>query len=163
MSIFYSFCSWKYQKIPSKVEYFSKFEEIFPFGPDCQNASKTTNPFGKFGQGSIWNPTIFNIICWVEGKIISSTMFQVLLFFIISCKILSKNPFNLFFYNFTKIKSFECPMSNQQHTVLFSIYQNRLSDTWSVRRVTQRIILKIVRFLFYSLFSYWFSSFKLHN
>ena len=38
-------------------------------------------------------------------------------------------------------------MSSQQPTVLFSIYQNRPSDTWSVRQVTQRIILKIVRFL----------------
>ena len=35
---------------------------------------------------------------------------------IISCKILCKKPFNLFFYNFTKIKipSFECPKSNFQ-------------------------------------------------
>ena len=36
--------------------------------------------------------------CWVDGTIVSSTkrlMFQVLFFFIISCKILCKNPFNL--------------------------------------------------------------------
>ena len=43
-------------------------------------------------------------------------MFQVLFFFMISCKILFKNPFNLFsyfFYKITniKIKSFECPKS----------------------------------------------------
>ena len=43
-------------------------------------------------------------------------MFQVLFFFMISCKIPCKNPFNLFsyfFYKITKIKikSFECPKS----------------------------------------------------
>ena len=43
-------------------------------------------------------------------------MFQVIFFFMISCKILCKNPFNLFsyfFYKITKIKikSFECPKS----------------------------------------------------
>ena len=51
--------------------------------------------------------------CWVAGTNDSSTkrlIFQVLFFFIISCKILCKNHFNLF-YNFikVKIKSFECP------------------------------------------------------
>ena len=38
---------------------------------------------------------------WVDGTIVSLTkrlMFQVLFFFIISCKILCKNPFNLFSY-----------------------------------------------------------------
>ena len=56
--------------------------------------------------------------CWVHGTIVSSTkclMFHVLFFFIISCKILNKNPFILFsfLYNFAKvkIKSFECPKS----------------------------------------------------
>ena len=34
-------------------------------------------------------------------------MFQVLFFFMISCKILFKNPFNLFSYFF--YKDFECP------------------------------------------------------
>ena len=54
-----------------------------------------------------------------DGTNESSTkrlMFQVLFFFMISCKILCKNPFNLFsyfFYKITKIKikSFECPKS----------------------------------------------------
>ena len=48
----------------------------------------------------IWNPTIFNIIRWFAGTNDSSTkglMFQVLFFFIISFKILCKNPLNLFF------------------------------------------------------------------
>ena len=58
-------------------------------------------------------------------------MFQVLFFFIISCKILCKNRFNLFscffFYNFTKIKikSFECPKSIRNRP---SVSYWRLSD-----------------------------------
>ena len=50
---------------------------------------------------NIKNPTIFNIIRWVAGTIVSLTkhlIFQVLFSFIISCKILCKNPFKLFFY-----------------------------------------------------------------
>ena len=66
-----------------------------------------------------WNPTIFNIIHLVawsmerSRRLTKHLMFQVSFVFIISCKILCKNPFNLFFYNFTKIKikSFECPKS----------------------------------------------------
>ena len=48
----------------------------------------------------ITNPTIFNIIRWVNGTNESSPkrlMFQVFIFFIISCKILCKNPFLFFF------------------------------------------------------------------
>ena len=64
------------------------------------------------------------------------------IFFIISCKILCKNPFNLYFSFFITI---------QQPTVLFSIYQN---NTWTIRHLvnetidpaTQRVILKIVGF-----------------
>ena len=48
-------------------------------------------------------------------------MFQVLYFFKISRKIFCKNPFNLFFYNFTKIKIILEP-----------------SDAWSMRWSTQR-------------------------
>ena len=59
------------------------------------------------------------LVCWADGTNDSWTkllMFQVLFFFIKSCKILCKNPFNLFlllFYKITKmkIKSFECPNS----------------------------------------------------
>ena len=53
--------------------------------------------------------------CWVAGTIVKHLMFQVLFFYIISCKILCKTPFNLYFYFFIhnfiemKIKSFECP------------------------------------------------------
>ena len=56
----------------------------------------------------------YNTLCrCVDGTIVSldkRLMFHVLFFFIISCKILCKNIFILF-YNFTKIKSFECPKS----------------------------------------------------
>ena len=55
---------------------------------------------------------------WADGTNDSLTkrlMFQVLFFFITSCKILCKIPFNLFlFFNKIskmKIKSFECPKS----------------------------------------------------
>ena len=62
-----------------------------------------------------------SILGWWDDR----PMDQLLLFFIISCKIICKNPFN---NNFTKIriKSFEC----QQLTVLFSIYQN---NNWTIR------------------------------
>ena len=64
--------------------------------------------------------------CWVGGTIASLTkhlMFQVLFFFIISCKILCKNPFNsIFFYYFTKIKSSECPKSKPAtHCFIFNL------------------------------------------
>ena len=68
-------------------------------------------------------------------------------FFIISCKILCKNRFNLFFYNFTKmkVKSFECPKSIRN-------YEKK--NAWNIRRLvnesfvpaSQRIILKNVGF-----------------
>ena len=76
------------------------------------------------------NPTIFIIICWIVGTNDSSTkrlMFQVLFFFIISCKILGKNCFN-FFYNFTKIKikSFECAKSIRNY---------EKNNAWNIRRL----------------------------
>ena len=63
-------------------------------------------------------------------------MFQVLFFFIISCKILCKNCFNLFSYNFTKIKikSFECPKSIRiMKKIILGI-----SDAWSMSRSSHR-------------------------
>ena len=104
------------------------------------------------------NPTIFNIIRWVAGLLGRSSHWPSVwcskyFFFIISCKILSKNPFKLFFqifYNFTKIKikSFECPKSIRNY---------EKNNAWSIRRLvdesfvpsTQRIILKIVGFFVY--------------
>ena len=69
---------------------------------------------------------------WSEGPKNSSTkhlMFQVLFFFIISFIILCKNSFNfflLFFYNFTKIKSFECPKSKPaNHCFIFNLSINQ--------------------------------------
>ena len=69
---------------------------------------------------------------WVDGIIVSLTkclIFQVLFFFMISCKILCKNPFNLFsylFYKITKIeiKSFEC----------LKVYKKyKKNNTWNIR------------------------------
>ena len=75
-----------------------------------------------------------------DGTNDSSTkrlMFQVLFFFMISWKILCKNPFNLFSYFFIqlqKIKSFECPKS------IKSIKKIILgtSDSWSTIRLSHR-------------------------
>ena len=56
---------------------------------------------GKLPGKNIMNLTICNIIRWDDGTIVSVTkslMFQVLFVFIISCKTLCKNPFNLFSY-----------------------------------------------------------------
>ena len=86
----------------------------------------------------------YNTLCrWVDGKIISLTkclMFQVLFLFVISCKVLCKNPFNYFFYNFTKIKikSFECPKSirNYEKKIMLGT-----SDVWSLSSLSQRAII----------------------
>ena len=78
-------------------------------------------------QKKIKDSAFSNIIHWVNGTIVSSNkglMFQVLFFFIISCKILYKNLFNLFFYNFTRIeiKSFHCSKSKPAtHCFIFNL------------------------------------------
>ena len=85
------------------------------------------------------NPTIYNIIHWFAGTNDSSTkclMLQVLFFFIISCKILCRNPFNLYFYKITKIKikSFECPKSIKN-------YKKKIfgtSNAWSTSFLSHR-------------------------
>ena len=112
-----------------------------------------------------------NIIRWVAGTIASSTkrlMFRVLFFFIISCKLLCKNPFNLFFYNFTKKNVLSAISASRQPTVLFSIFQN---NTWTIRRLvdeaidpaTQRIILKIVGFNMTTVVEYHISIYKIRK
>ena len=59
------------------------------------------------------NPSIYNMINWVAWTMgqTKRLMFQVLFFFIISCKILYKilykNPFNLFFYFLKKLQNKE--------------------------------------------------------
>ena len=67
---------------------------------------------------------------------------SIIFFFIISCKILCENCFNLFSYKFTKIKrkSFECPKSMRNY---------RKNNAWNIRHLVdksfvlanQRIIL----------------------
>ena len=91
-----------------------------------------------------WNPTIYNIICWFAGTNDSSTkrlIFKVLFFFIISCKILFKNPF-IFFYIFPKIKSFECNTYVQACNLLFYFQSIKMilgpSAAWSMRQSTQQ-------------------------
>ena len=65
-----------------------------------------------------------------NGSSTKHLMFQVLLFFMTSCKILCKNPFNLHIFLFSykitkiKIKSFESPKSIKK-------YQKKY--TWNIR------------------------------
>ena len=93
------------------------------------------------------------MVCWVDGKNDSLTkclMFQVLFFFIISCKFLCKNCFNFFFYNFTKIKSFECPKSIRNYEKKKCLEHQTLGQ-WvvcSIDPASQRITLKIVGFIY---------------
>ena len=79
-------------------------------------------------------------------------------FFKISCKILCKNPFNLFFYNFTKITimSFECHKSEPAtHCFIFQSIKIILgpSDAWSMRQSTQQPCV-----LYWRLSDFWTSS-----
>ena len=78
---------------------------------------------------------------WVAGLLGQTTRWpsvwcsKYYFLFIIFCKILCKNLFNLFFYNFTKIKSFECPKSirsNEKKIVL------RAWDAWLMSRLVYR-------------------------
>jgi hypothetical protein len=108
---------------------------------------------------TLWNPTIFNIIRWVAGTIVSSSkhlMFQVLFFFQNFLQNFCITPFNLFFYFFLTLQKWKQRVLSalslsQQPTVLFSIY---LNNTWTIRHLvnetsdsaTQRNILKIVGF-----------------
>ena len=82
-----------------------------------------------------WNPSIYNIIRWVAWTMGQTNRRQSVwcskyyFFFMISCKILCKNPFNFFSYFFfkikkIKIKSFDCPKS------IKSIKRN---NTWNIR------------------------------
>ena len=66
----------------------------------CKDMSSLTIPSGDQKSGNLQYNTLG---CWVNGTIVSLTkrlMFQVLFFFMISCKILCRNPFNLFSYFF---------------------------------------------------------------
>ena len=88
------------------------------------------------------NPSIYNIcntlVRWADGENDSSTkhlMFQALFFFITSCKILCKKPFQLFFLFFkkiTEIKSFECSKSIRS-------YEKK--NTWSLRRLVEELFV----------------------
>ena len=75
-----------------------------------------------------------------DGKNESSTerlMFRVLFFFMISCKILCKNPIiSYLFYKITKknMKSFECPKSIKSiKKMIFGT-----SDSWSTINLSHR-------------------------
>ena len=88
------------------------------------------------GVAEFKNPSIYNICntlgCLDDGTNESSSkrlIFQIFFFSMISCKILCKNPFNLFFHFFyiitkIKIKSFECTKS---------IKSIKIDNTWNIR------------------------------
>ena len=81
----------------------------------------------------IRNSSIFNMICWFAGTPGQRTQqpsvccSKYYFFFTISCKILCKNCFNLFFlfihkFTKTKIKSFESPKSKPAtHCYIFNL------------------------------------------
>ena len=83
------------------------------------------------------------LVRWADGTNVSSTkrlMFQVLFFFIKSCKIFCKIAFNLFIYLFVffykitkmKIKSFECPKSIRNYEKKNTWNVKPLVDEWFV-------------------------------
>ena len=78
---------------------FIKSPQISSFKPTVLKRQKhTRNPD---------NLKYNTLVPWANGTKESSTkrlMFQVFCFFMISCKILCKNPLNLFFYKITKMK-----------------------------------------------------------
>ena len=84
------------------------------------------------------NLQYITLVCCFAGTNESSSkrlMFQVLfIFFIISCKIRCKNGFNLFFYEFTKIKikSFECPKSRRNYNE---------NNAWNIRHLVKEMII----------------------
>ena len=94
----------------------------------------------KMDQKSV-NLQYNTLVRWADGTNDSSTkrlMFQVSFFFIKSCKILCKNPSNLFFYKITKmkIKSFECPKSIRN-------YEKK--NTWNVRRLVNESFVPLAQ------------------
>ena len=106
---------------------------------------------------------------WADGTNESSTkhlMFQVLFFFMISCRILCKNTFNLFVYFLKKnteikVKSFECPKSIK--IILWT------SDALSTIRLSNRpsepawIYLRLTDFKWYKNGILYFSQFRGHS
>ena len=98
------------------------------------SVARQLNGRPKIRQSAIWWAGL--LVCWFAGTNDSSTkrlMFQVLFFFTISCKILCKNCFNLFFYRFTKmIKSFVCPKSIRHY---------KRNNAWNIGRLVDESIV----------------------
>ena len=76
----------------------------------------------------IWIRTIFiikTLVRWIDRRIVSLTkclIFYALLFFVICCKILCKNPVNLFFHHPTTLKrnnTWLIKWSTQQPSILY--------------------------------------------
>ena len=96
----------------------------------------------------IWNPTIFNVICWVGGSLGWTThqpsvwCSKYYSFLIISCKIRCKNCFNLFFCKFTKIniKSFESIINYKKKCL-----EHQTLGWWVVRPIDQAYYIEDCR------------------
>ena len=75
--------------------------------PIIEAEFEATSPAGEFYVLKSNNLQYNTLGHWIDGTNNSSTnrlMFQVLFSFIISCKILCKNCFNLFFYSFIDLQ-----------------------------------------------------------
>ena len=108
----------------------------------------------------LWNSSMYNIICWFAGLFVPANLRRSVrcskyyFSFIISCKILCKNSFKLFFFYFLiiKIKSFKCPKSIRNY---------EKNNAWNIRclvaetnkPVNQRIIIEIDQFMLIIKFS----------
>ena len=105
---------------PKKMQWSNNSELEFCINYRLYTDRNTLDDSSKLVQKSVNLQYTCNTLgCLDNGTNESSTkrlMFQVLFFFMISCKFLCKNGFNSFFYFFyrltkIKIKSFECPKS----------------------------------------------------
>ena len=113
---------------------------IFPM--DAALCGKGKNWAMNWAQKAAVKSVNLQLGCLDDGTNESSTkrlMFQVLYFFMISCRILCKNTFNLFVYFFKKntkikVKSFECPKSIKSLKKIIL----GTSDAWSTIRLSNR-------------------------
>ena len=109
---------------------FQLFHISFSKFPINQNLNKGLQKSDNFQYNTLgsWDKRLID-----QASDVPSTYY---FFFIISCRILCKNLFNLSFYKFTKIKSFECPKSIRNYKKII-----RTSDAWSTSHLSQQTSL----------------------
>ena len=86
-------------------------------------------------QSTIWYAGLLGR--WEKGLVHQASDVPNIIFFMKSCIILCKNPFNYFFHKITKIeiKSFECPKS----------IRNYKKNTWNVRHLVNESFVASVQ------------------